>query len=124
MCSLISGRMAILNTVIKVILSALLLGGSSEIAFGQAPKVSKGGVPVVTVCEALKDLSRYNGKSIVVAGRLANTNEGVWLGEDCERRIVTDGYSWDNIISTTYILPEVGQILLCRIDCDWMDCLL
>jgi hypothetical protein len=77
-------------------LSALFFG----VAFGQV-------VPVVTVCEALQDRELYNGKAIVVVGRLASTDEGSWIGEDCERKIVTDGYTWANIISTTYARSQV-----------------
>jgi hypothetical protein len=89
------------------ILSALVYGGSSAIAFGQAAVASNGGVPVVTVCEALHDLSRYNGMDVIVIGRFGGTNEGSWLSEDCERKIVTDGYTWANIISTSYSRSEV-----------------
>jgi hypothetical protein len=79
-----------------VFLSVSLLG----VALGQ-------GVPVVTVCEALQDRDLYNGKSIVVVGRHGGTDEGSWLSEDCERKIVTDGYTWANVISTTYARSQV-----------------
>jgi hypothetical protein len=62
------------------------------------------GVPVVTVCEALQ--GQYNGKAIVVVGRLHSTDEGSWLGEDCESKIITDRYAWANVISTTCIRSQ------------------
>ncbi len=99
--------MAIMAPLLRVIFSALLFGGSSKIAFGQAAAFSNGGVPVITVCEALHDLSRYNGMTAIVVGRLGSTGEGSWLSEDCERKLVTDGYTWANIISTTYVRSEV-----------------
>jgi hypothetical protein len=40
-------------------------------------------VAVLTVCEALNDLSRYNGKTVVLVGKFASTSEGAWLSEDC-----------------------------------------
>jgi hypothetical protein len=99
--------MAVMNTAIWVALPALIFGSSLEIAFGQAGQGSIVGVPVVTVCEALHDLSRYHGKSIVVVGRFGSTDEGSWLSEDCERKIVTNGYTWADTISTTYSSSEV-----------------
>ena len=98
--------MAFMNSVIWVTLPALVLGSSADLAFGQTAQVSIVGVPVVTVCEALHDLARYNGKSIVVVGRFGSTGEGSWLSEDCERKIITDGYTWANAISTTYSRSE------------------
>jgi hypothetical protein len=62
---------------------------------------------MVSVCEVLNDLARYNGKPIVIVGRFAYTDEGTWLSEDCERKIVTHGYTWANIISTTYVRSQV-----------------
>ena len=94
--------MIIMGHVVWVMVSALLLSGSLETAFGQAAQVSKGGVPVVTVWDALCDLSRYNGQSIIMVGRSGGTSEGSWLSEDCEHKIVTDGHTWDNIMSTEY----------------------
>ena len=36
-------------------------------------------VPVLTVCEALKDIEKYDGKTIIVFGRFASSMEGGWL---------------------------------------------
>lgn len=80
-----------------VFLSALFVG----VAAGQA-------VPVVTVCEALQGRDAYNGKSIVVVGWLSFNVEGSWLSEDCERKIVTDGYIWPNMIAVGYSRSEGG----------------
>ena len=99
--------MAVMSTAIWVALPALIFGSSLEMAFGQVAQDSIVGVPVVTVCEALHDLGRYNGKSIVLVGRFGSTDEGSWLSEDCERKIVTNGYTWADIISTTYPRSKV-----------------
>ena len=90
-----------------MIVRAVTFGSLLSIVFGQQGQVSIVGVPVVTLCEALSDLSRYNGQSIVVVGRFGYTDEGSWLSEGCENKIVTDGYTWDNVISTTYVSSQV-----------------
>ena len=64
------------------------------------------GVPVVTVCEALRGRDLYHGNAIIVVGQFSSTDEGSWLSEDCERKIVTDGYAWANVISTTYVRSQ------------------
>lgn len=57
-------------------------------------------VPVLTVCEALKDLPRYNGKEIVVVGRSIFTFEGGFLSEHCEPdwRVEIQGNRWLSMI--------------------------
>jgi hypothetical protein len=81
----------------KILLAACLAG----LAIGQAPSAPD--IPVVTVCEVLNDLARYKDKSIIVVGVVANTDEGGWLIADCEKRLVTDGYAWQDSISLTYV---------------------
>jgi len=75
-----------------------VLGGSLETALRQATLVSEGGVPVVTVCEAIHDLSRNNGQSIIVVGRLGSTDEGSWL---VRATILTVNNSCDSTIEVT-----------------------
>jgi hypothetical protein len=43
-------------------------------------KAAAGDVPVLTVCEVLSDLDRYEGKSIVVVGRFGASEKalGYW----------------------------------------------
>jgi hypothetical protein len=96
-----------MNSVIWWMPLALVFGNPLGIALAQSAQVSIVGVPVVTVCEALHDLSRYNGESIIVVGRLGHTDEGSWLSEDCENQIKTGEYKWANAISTTYALSDV-----------------
>ena len=61
--------------------------------FGQATAAS---TPVLTVCEALRDLKLYNGKEVVIVGRSAMTFEGTFLSEDCEPdgRTIVQGKRW------------------------------
>lgn len=75
-------------------------------AFGQATPSPAQPIAVITVCEALKNLSLYNGKPIVIVGRLGGTFEGSWLSENCDSSLITDGYTWSNIISTSYLRSE------------------
>ncbi len=75
------------SSILLAILSCALCGSS----LGQPPAAPSEALPVITVCEALEDLSRYNGKSVVIVGRSSYTNEGSWLTEDCKHKIVTEG---------------------------------
>ena len=94
-------------------LSVFLFG----VAFGQD-------IPVVTVCEALQGREVYNGKPIVVVGRLHLNVEGDWLSEDCERKIVTDGYIWPNMIAVGYSRSEGGPAPDLPKDFKWNEDLL
>jgi hypothetical protein len=89
--------------MILLALLALLLTFPCNCALGQTESASTDRIPVLTVCEALQDLSAYNNKSLIVIGRFVKTSEGTWITDDCERKIVTDGYTWDNLIWAVYI---------------------
>jgi len=56
-------------------------------------------LPVITVCEVLKDMSAYNGQTVIVVGRLGGSSEGSWLDADCPQRVVQNGIEWDTIIA-------------------------
>ena len=75
--------------------------------FGGDTARSKPTVPVLTVCEALNSLGQHNGKLVIVVGKLVGTDEGSWLREDCDEKIVTDTYTWAHIISLSYLRSEV-----------------
>jgi hypothetical protein len=62
-----------------------------------------GEVPIVTVCEALKDPGRFAGATIIVVGRSVGTDEGSWLDEDCGMTIAIEGRHWPTAISTAYV---------------------
>jgi len=85
------------------VVSALWL---AVFAIGQAPPAAD--IPVVTVCEVLKDLPSYRDKSIIVVGLIWGTDEGGWLRADCERRLVTDGYTWSDSMSLTYVVGKTA----------------
>jgi len=63
-------------------------------------------IPVLTVCEVLRDAGRYDGKTVVVVGRSVGTMEGSWLDEECAPQMVVNGRSWRPNISTAYVASE------------------
>jgi hypothetical protein len=79
--------------------SRVSLGG----IFAQGRANSNLDVPVLTVCEGLDNFSQYNGEAVVVVGRLVGTDEGSWLNENCEQKIITGGYAWASSISLTHV---------------------
>ena len=74
------------------------------IAFG-APNDSP---PVLTVCEALSDLGRYEGMTVIVIGRVVSSDEGAWLDQDCGREIVNGGRTFRPSISLAWAFLEFG----------------
>jgi hypothetical protein len=74
--------------------------------WGQAAAVSSSKPPLLTVCQALNRLKHYNGKSVVLVGKLVTTMEGAWLVEDCQHKLRTADYMWDSIVSLTYVPAE------------------
>jgi hypothetical protein len=70
---------------------------TAPVAFGQANPVEP--VKVVTVCDILLDPSSFNGKSMVVLGRLSASDEGLWLVEEkCDRKVDTKNGGASNIM--------------------------
>ena len=63
-------------------------------------------IPIVRVCEALSDPSRFDGATIIVVGRSSATDEGSWLDEDCAFKLVIEGRDWPTSISTAYVRSE------------------
>jgi len=59
-------------------------------------------VPVLTVCEVLSNLERYEGGTVIVVGRSTGTLEGSWLDEDCGMKVVRAGREFRATISIAY----------------------
>jgi hypothetical protein len=63
-------------------------------------------IPILSVCEALKDVHKYSGKSLIVVGRSASTGEGSWLDEECGFKVHNDGREFQTMISLAYVRDE------------------
>lgn len=60
------------------------------------------GIPVLTVCQALKDPLKYSGAIVVVVGSWVGTGEGSWLSEACDLRVVLGGRGYAPSLWTSY----------------------
>jgi len=70
-------------------------------AIAQAP--GSLAVPVLTVCEALRDIGPYAGKDVVIVGHSNWTFDGSFMHEKCEPDdpIVIHGHRWLTLIALT-----------------------
>jgi len=59
------------------------------------------GVPVITVCEALRSLSAWRGKTVVVVGLAGWTFEGTFMHEKCEPddAVLIQGRRWASMMA-------------------------
>jgi len=66
----------------------------------------QGGEPAlqpVTVCEVLKDLAAYAGKTVAVVGRFSFRQAGRWLGaQKCDQKLMTADQEWPNAFWVVY----------------------
>lgn len=62
--------------------------------------------PILTVCEALKDPGRYDGKTVIIVGRAVGTSEGTWLREDCGLTITNADHEFEPMISTASLVSR------------------
>jgi hypothetical protein len=60
-------------------------------------------VPVLSVCEVLDNRLEYNGKTVIVVGKVVRTMEGEWLDQECGHELLIDGYGWAYSISLSYL---------------------
>jgi hypothetical protein len=63
-------------------------------------------VPILTVCEALRDPGQYAGKIVIIVGRSAGSDEASWIDEDCGLKLVIQGRTYRSLISTAYAADE------------------
>jgi Carboxypeptidase regulatory-like domain len=106
-----AGKPADLGVVQLVLAKCGTLGGAicDEVQAARAPASGQraaSDIPVLTVCEVLRDSARYDGKTVVVVGRSVRTMEGSWLDEECAPQLVIDGRSWRPSVSTAYGVSE------------------
>src|SRR5579871_6612851 len=90
----------------------------AAIALAQTPDRD---VPVVTVCDVLSDLTRYNGKTIVLIGALVGSDEGGWIVADCPQKLVTDGFTWPDSIAEANFLAEDARPPALPRQLNWND---
>jgi hypothetical protein len=69
--------------VVRAFLAGLLLAGVPVVA-----STSDDPLPVLTVCEVLSDLPRYEGTTVIVVGRVSSSMEGIWLDEECGIKVL------------------------------------
>jgi len=57
--------------------------------------------PVLTVCQALRDINLYRGKAVVIVGRSSWTFEGAFLHEKCDPNdhILIQGQRWLSLVA-------------------------
>ena len=79
----------------KILGFALVITSAGATAFAE--------VPVLSVCEVLDNRVAYNGTTVIVVGRVVRTMEGEWLDQDCDHKVLIDGYEWHFIISLSYL---------------------
>src|SRR5690349_6033342 len=75
-------------------------------------------VPVLTVCEALRNLNVYSGKTVVIVARSGWTFEGTFMDERCEPdgRIVIRGHRWLSMIEVYSTCDDVVQAMEFPVD--------
>lgn len=76
-----------------------LVAACCACALGTAAQASHT-IPVLTVCETLRDLDSYTGREVIIVGRSGLTFEGAFMDEQCESdgRILIDGHRWLSMI--------------------------
>jgi hypothetical protein len=55
-------------------------------------------IPAISVCRALDDRLRLNGKIVSIRGYEESTDEGSWLKSDCDAHVTTGGHVWPDLI--------------------------
>lgn len=60
------------------------------------------GIPVLTVCQALKDPLKHSGSIVIVVGSWVGTGEGSWLSETCDLKVVISGRAYAPSLWTSY----------------------
>ena len=57
-------------------------------------------IPVLSVCETLRSLELYRGRTVVIVARSGTTFEGSFMDEQCETdaRILIQGHRWLSMI--------------------------
>jgi hypothetical protein len=60
------------------------------------------GIPVLTVCQALKDPLKHSGSIVIIVGSWVGTGEGSWLSETCDLKVALGGRAFAPSLWTSY----------------------
>lgn len=83
-------------------IAALLLSAGAPLSSVAQDSGAAGGIPTLTVCQALRDHTRYAGQTVIVVGRAVEAPDGSWLDEGCGLRLTLGDRTFPAAISTTY----------------------
>lgn len=86
-------RTALLAYCICAVLASSALADQSE---------GHQGIPILTVCQALKDALTYSGSIVIIVGSWVGTGEGSWLSETCDLKVVINGRAYAPSLWTSY----------------------
>src|SRR5579863_470212 len=79
---------------------------SAQMFLGAADGPATNNIPVLTVCQALRDPGRYSSQAVIIVGRSVGTDEGTWLDENCGLKLLIQGRSFTATISTAWFASE------------------
>lgn len=82
--------------------AALVLSSVASVSGMAQDSRAAGGIPAVTVCQALRDPKRYAGQTVIVVGRAVEAAEGNWIDEGCGLMLTLGERTFPAAISTTY----------------------
>jgi|SRR5580658_5596270 hypothetical protein len=87
---------------LRVIGVLILWGAATRGAIDQGGTTANH-IPVLTVCDALRNPVRYGGQVVIIVGRSIGTSEGSWLDEDCGLKLNIEGRAYSATVSTAYV---------------------
>lgn len=64
---------------------------------------------MLSVCDLLDHRLEYDGKTVMVFGRIGQSIEGSYLGGDCGGKLMIDGSEWGYDISLTHVPGETSS---------------
>lgn len=70
------------------------------------PAAQSAPIPVLTVCDILRDPALYHHKTVIVVGALRDADQGSWLREDCDLTLTAKGRTWPTAISLSWSARE------------------
>jgi hypothetical protein len=77
-------------------------------AITAASDAQTGAIPILTVCQALREHASYAGQTVIVVGRAFGSEDGTWLDESCGLGIVFADRTFPAAVSTSYDASETA----------------